>query len=119
MDPPPRSLALDAHYCIMVRVSRPTAYKYARAIARAEQAPLGIDLRKDSALACNVMKSAKKILDRQVPHTSSTVNILPAPQCQSTASRRLTRTGTLLRRLQSGTSQPVQWYTLPPPIRII
>src|SRR3954447_7903881 len=32
MEPPPRSLALDAHYCIMVRVPWPTEYKYASAI---------------------------------------------------------------------------------------
>jgi hypothetical protein len=32
---------------------------------------------------------------------SSTVNILPAPQCRSAASRRPSRTGTLLRRLHS------------------
>src|SRR5208337_3968670 len=38
---------------------------------------------------------------KAAPHTSSTVNILPAPQCRSTASRRLTRTGTLLRRCHS------------------
>src|SRR4029079_19569429 len=44
MDPPPRSLALDAHYCIMVRVPWPTEYKYASAIGCARwRAPLGID----------------------------------------------------------------------------
>src|SRR3982751_1291019 len=44
MDPPPRSLALDAHYCIMVRVAWPTEYKYASAIGCAcWRAPLGID----------------------------------------------------------------------------
>src|SRR4051794_13665829 len=44
MEPPPRSLALDAHYCIMVRVPWPTEYKYARAIGCAcWRAPLGID----------------------------------------------------------------------------
>jgi hypothetical protein len=48
MGPPPRSLALDAHYCIMVRVS---SYKYASTIARAGQAPLGIDISEDSAIA--------------------------------------------------------------------
>ena len=51
MGPPPRSLVLDAHYCIMVRASWPTAYKYARAIARAGHAPLGIDISQDSAMA--------------------------------------------------------------------
>jgi hypothetical protein len=44
MEPPPRSLALDAHYCIMVRVPWPTEYKYASAIGCASwRAPLGID----------------------------------------------------------------------------
>src|SRR5215204_4490144 len=44
MEPPPRSLALDAHYCIMVRVPWPTEYKYASAIGCAcWRAPLGID----------------------------------------------------------------------------
>src|SRR3954470_14700886 len=44
MEPPPRSLALDAHYCIMVRVAWPTEYKYASAIGCAcWRAPLGID----------------------------------------------------------------------------
>src|SRR3954469_12197771 len=42
MEPPPRSLALDAHYCIMVRVAWPTEYKYASAIGCAcWRAPLG------------------------------------------------------------------------------
>src|SRR5829696_1156018 len=44
MELPPRSLALDAHYCIMVRVPWPTEYKYASAIGCAcWRAPLGID----------------------------------------------------------------------------
>src|SRR3954462_15961922 len=44
MEPPPRSLALDAHYCIMVRVAWPTEFKYASAIGWASwQAHLGID----------------------------------------------------------------------------
>src|SRR5215218_6233748 len=44
MEPPPRSLALDAHYCIMVRVPWPAEYKYASAIGCASwRAPLGID----------------------------------------------------------------------------
>src|SRR3954451_10151523 len=44
MEPPPRSLALDAHYCIMVRVPWPAEYKYASAIGCAcWRAPLGID----------------------------------------------------------------------------
>src|SRR4051794_24751685 len=44
MEPPPRSLALDAHYCIMVRVAWPTEYKYASAIGcTCWRAPLGID----------------------------------------------------------------------------
>src|SRR5215203_2889645 len=44
MEPPPRSLALDAHYCIMVRVPWPTEYKYASAIGCAcWRAPLGSD----------------------------------------------------------------------------
>src|SRR5215207_8528097 len=44
MEPPPRSLALDAHDCIMVRVPWPTEYKYASAIGCAcWRAPLGID----------------------------------------------------------------------------
>src|SRR4051812_2862891 len=44
MEPPLRSLALDAHYCIMVRVAWPTEYKYASAIGCAcWRAPLGID----------------------------------------------------------------------------
>src|SRR3954447_13642243 len=44
MEPPPRSLALDAHYCIMVRVPWPTEYKYASAIGcTCWRAPLGID----------------------------------------------------------------------------
>src|SRR5215210_5376732 len=44
MEPPPRSLSLDAHYCIMVRVPWPTEYKYASAIGCAcWRAPLGID----------------------------------------------------------------------------
>ena len=39
---------------------------------------------------------------------------IKSPQCRSAASRRPNRTGTLLRRFQSGTTQLVQWYTLPP-----
>src|SRR5437588_3432403 len=51
-------------------------------------------------------ETIEKFLDKGAPHTSSTVNILPAPQCRSVASRRPNRTGTLLRRFQSGTTQP-------------
>src|SRR3954462_3096150 len=44
MEPPPRSLALDAHDYIMVRVAWPTEYKYASAIGcTCWRAPLGID----------------------------------------------------------------------------
>src|SRR5262245_35612338 len=38
MGPPPRSSAADAHYCIMVRVSRPTEYKDAARSIRARHA---------------------------------------------------------------------------------
>ena len=43
MGPPPRSLAADAHECIMVRVLRPTEYKVAaRSYRVLQRAPLGI-----------------------------------------------------------------------------
>src|SRR3954451_11570009 len=41
MEPPPRSLALDAHYCIMVRVSHgpPNTSMRARSVALAGELP--------------------------------------------------------------------------------
>jgi hypothetical protein len=57
MEPPPWSLALDAHYCIMVGSRWPTEYKYASVIIRQWRAPLGIEAYDDRLISVGVFLS--------------------------------------------------------------